>query len=137
MKNYDPDLSQLVSYFTDNEEVKIDISKQFRNSSDPLNKLNAAFLLILSSQSEQSVSDADNYLQDCLNKDETREYARFYKRSLDEISEEFSNYCKSNPHFDQYVSTAVSAIETNESNFEIQEYIWQIFFPEAEGIKWK
>jgi hypothetical protein len=134
MRKNDTDLSRLVSYFTDNEEINIDISKHFHTSSDPLNKLNAAFLLILSSKSEQSVSEAENYLHDCLNLDETVNHARFYIHALEEIEKEFSNHRQTNSQFDQHVSIAISAIVTNKPASEIQECVWQIFFPEAVGM---
>ena len=134
MRNYDSDLSQLVLYLTANERTQLNIVDQFHHFPDPLSKLNAAFLLILSSESEQFRLEAENYLQDCLESDDLPDYARFYYEALEQIQFEFSNFRKNNLQFDQDVLSAVNEIKKNQSPDRIQEKIWKVFFPEAVGL---
>jgi hypothetical protein len=134
MRNYDPALSRLVLYLTANKRIQLNIVDQFHHFSDPLSKLNAAFLLILSSESEQYRAEAENYLQDCLESDDLQDYARFYYEALEQIQTEFSNLRKNNFQFDQDVLSAINEIKNNRSSDRIQEKIWEVFFPEAVGL---
>ena len=134
MRNYDPDLSRLVLYLIANDRTQLNIVDQFHHFSDPISKLNAAFLLILSSESEQSYSEAESYIEDCLDSDDLADYARFYSEALEQIPTEFSNLRKNDLQFDQAVLSAVNEIKKNKFPDRIQEKIWQVFFPEAVGL---
>ncbi len=130
----DFDLCKIISYLISEERTGLEIEDRFQNSSNVPERINAAFLLSLSVSTKELQSKALQYLHSSLASNEASGLAEFYLEALARLQAEFSDHRQKNPEFNQNILTAVEAIKADTSPSNIQEKLWQLFFPSAVNI---
>jgi len=123
----------------------VDIRTQFRPDEPgrdaEARNLNAAFLLSLCGPSQPLYEGAVSYLRGKRDSEDNRTVANFYMQGRRLVPEEFLGECSKSETFEERVVFAHAWIQDGgcegESKATVNR-IWQVFFPEGEGLleKW-
>jgi len=127
--------------FIENSFIDIDIKKQFAvepNDEDLiLQKLNAAFILVLGSKEHPMYNKAMNFLKNLVQRSEWSAIAKFYLDGAKNISFEIDSKCKKNANFHSKLKHLAEWLcNTDKSNSlnKNVDRIWSVFYPEAVGM---
>ena len=100
--------------------------------------LNAAFLIVVAGQNHPAAPSALGFLTRMAESPEWRDEAEFYLSGIERTHHEIKTVCRLDLEFADRLKT-VSAWLSNKQNLirsqEVTEYLWSVFFPEANSLR--
>jgi len=100
--------------------------------------LNAAFLIVVAGQNHPAAPSALGFLTRMAESPEWRDAAEFYLSGIEKTHHEIKTVCRLDKKFADRLKT-VSAWLSNKENLirrhEVTEYLWSVFFPEANFLR--
>ena len=122
--------------------IALDLTQQFdeerTDKAGVVQALNAAFLIVVAGQNHQAASSALGFLTRMAKSPEWRIAAEFYLSGIERTHHEIKTVCRLDQEFAdrlKTVSTWLSNKENLTRSHEVTEYLWSVFFPEANSLR--
>ena len=120
----------------------LDVTQQFdeerTDDTGVAQTLNAAFLIVVAGQNHPAASSALGFLTRMAASPEWRDAAEFYLNGIEKTHHEIKTACRLDLEFVdrlKTVSTWLSNKENLTKSQEVAEYLWSVFFPEANFLR--
>ena len=122
--------------------IALDLAQQFdemrTDEAGIAQALNAAFLIVVAGQNHPAASSALGFLTRMAESSEWRDAAEFYLNGIEKTHHEIKTACRLDLEFADRLKT-VSIWLSNKENLtksqEVAEYLWSVFFPEANSLR--
>jgi hypothetical protein len=100
--------------------------------------LNAAFLIVVAGQNHPKASSALGFLTRMAESPEWRDTAEFYLSGIEKTHHEIKTVCRLDKKFANRLKTVSAWLSKKENlirSHEVTEYLWSVFFPEANSLR--
>ena len=122
--------------------IALDFTQQFdekrTDKAGVAQTLNAAFLIVVAGQNHPAAPSALEFLTQMAESPEWRDTAEFYLSGIEKTHHEIKTVSRLDNKFADRLKT-VSAWLSNKENLtnsqEVAEYLWSVFFPEANSLR--
>ena len=130
--NFNSVIKSIIDSCGDNKSLcSFNVSNDFNAETEPIRKLNAAFLIVMAGENHSTYNDANTFLSES-----KEEFAVFLRRALSLIKKEIDTLLTESGIFSDNLSTTAEFCNNKSGlqwNSDTQKAIWSVFFPE--GVK--